>query len=365
MKYIYRWEKGEKNQSWSGTPYHLRDALKRYTFVEDIDVQNNLWNRISLKLTSLGEDITGQCNFGEKAIEIEERKIPKKNIGNNPCIVFEEYITNSTQYMYHYLDCSIGYISRFKDSNESHYLPFSGKNKNKNFETRKKRSKLFHKKCAGILTMSKWLRDDLVNNSHVDPQKVHWVGGGCNIDASRIDYSLKNGKKFLFVGRDWKRKNGPLVVQAFLNLLNNYGDIDLYVAGPEKCPFEDHEHIHFLGDCGYDKLVKYYNLCDYFVMPSNFEAYGIVFAEALIFGLPCIGADRNTMPEFICPDENGYLIKENSVDELRDSMELLLVNHDRLFNNVIRKRKFYEEYYSWDSVAKRIISVMSEDGFRI
>lgn len=365
MKYIYKWEKGEKNQSWSGTPYHLRTALKKYTNLDDINIQNKLADRLLIKTISLSEKITRQCNFGEKAIEIEEKKLKKVNFGNDPCLVFEEYLGPSTKNMYHYLDCSIGYIDRFNDQDKACYLPFSGKEKNENFERRIRRSQLFHENCAGIVTMSKWLRDDLINNSHVDPQKVHWVGGGCNIDTSRIDYSEKKGKKFLFVGRDWKRKNGPLVVQAFLELLKKYNDIELYIAGPENCPFVENENIHFLGNCGYDKLVNYYNLCDYFVMPSNFEAYGIVFAEALIFGLPCIGANRNAMPEFIRPDENGYLIKENSVRELRGKMELLLINHDRMVNNIITKRNYYEEHYSWDSVAKRILKIMVGNGFDI
>ena len=46
------------------------------------------------------------------------------------------------------------------------------------------------------------------------------------------------------------------------------------------------------------------NLCDYFVMPSKFEAYGLVFAEALIYGLPCIGKKCYARPEFI-NNENG------------------------------------------------------------
>ena len=53
-----------------------------------------------------------------------------------------------------------------------------------------------------------------------------------------------------------------------------------------------------------------------FVMPSLYEPYGIVFAEAMAHRLPCIGADNCAMPEIIKHGETGYVVP------VRDEMAL-------------------------------------------
>ena len=49
-------------------------------------------------------------------------------------------------------------------------------------------------------------------------------------------------------------------------------------------------------------------MCDVFCMPSYFEAYGLVFVEALTFGLPCIGRNCYEMPYFIEDGKTGLLL---------------------------------------------------------
>ena len=109
--------------------------------------------------------------------------------------------------------------------------------------------------------------------------------------------------------------------------------------------------------------MRYYNLCDYFVMPSRCEAYGLVFGEALIFGLPCIAKNAFAMPEFIEDDTNGYLIERDDVDELCAAMEKMLLNSKRLKETVEINRTSYAERYSWKTVAKKMIAVMEADGY--
>jgi glycosyltransferase involved in cell wall biosynthesis len=225
----------------------------------------------------------------------------------------------------------------------------------------------FYQECAGIFTMSEWLKKDLVQKTGVPEHKVHHVGGGCNVDITQIDDSRRNGKRFLYVGINWKRKNGELVVEAFEKLKTVYSceALELYVVGPDEKPecIKEQKGIYFLGRLSRNELVEYYNLCDYFVMPSRYEAYGLVFAEALCFGLPCIGKNLCAMPEFIQEGENGYLIENDDADELCNAMGKLFMNGKEMADKLAEKRNFYVEKYSWNSVADRIIDVMRQDGF--
>ena len=120
------------------------------------------------------------------------------------------------------------------------------------------------------------------------------------------------------------------------------------------------QKIHLLGDLGSEKLTDYYNLCDVFCMPSYFEAYGLVFAEALTYGLPCIGRDKFAMSEFIEDGCTGRLISGEDAEEL--ALDLWEVLQDPKYREEVeRRREWYLREYSWDKVAQRICSVMEKN----
>ena len=182
------------------------------------------------------------------------------------------------------------------------------------------------------------------------------------------------GRRILFVGRNFVRKGGPLVVQAFTILRKKYlWSAELYLAGAKESDIRDAlrerqirveevdwQKIHLLGDLGSEKLTDYYNLCDVFCMPSYFEAYGLVFAEALTYGLPCIGRDKFAMSEFIEDGCTGRLISGEDAEEL--ALDLWEVLQDPKYREEVeRRREWYLREYSWDKVAQRICSVMEKN----
>ena len=112
-------------------------------------------------------------------------------------------------------------------------------------------------------------------------------------------------------------------MEAFRLLRERRPEVELFIAGPEHLQLSD-EGIHLLGNLPYRELPQYFNLCDVFCMPSKFEAYGLVFPEALTFGLPCIGRDAYEMPYFIEDGETGYLLRSETKEELADLMDRAL-----------------------------------------
>lgn len=207
--------------------------------------------------------------------------------------------------------------------------------------------------------MGRWLADDLVSRCGLPSEKVHHVGGGINLEASLIDDTYKAGNKFLFVGRDFPRKNGPLVYQAFQLLLRQHPHWELHVAGPKSDPYpDDHSgQYHYHGDCSHEALSELFNRCDVFVMPSVFEAYGLVFIEALTYGLPCIGRDAYEMPHFIDEGHTGLLLREQTPQALAALMEEVLTT-PAYAEQVRQHRSDYLRDYTWDAVVERIMRVM-------
>lgn len=361
MKDIYFincWPKMEA--AWSGTPMGLYTTLSKRMNLHLLD---------GCAKTNKIEQILNGASMGLLRLNSIERLINQTDIpAHTPIFAFGEYSSRRVKDTYCFQDLSVDYLLRLRKSGHE-AAPYAFKKIIPTFiaERKNKRAKEFYKNCAGVFTMSQWLHDDLINHTGLRADKVHHVGGGSNIDVSKIDCSRKEGNKFLFVGKVWDLKNGELVVQAFQKMAAAHPEKkpQLYIAGPEEKPacLNGQENIVFLGRLTPAQLLDYYNLCDYFVMPSKHDAYGLVFVEALCFGLPCIGKNLCAMPEFIQPGKNGYLIDRDDAEELADCMGKLLLSGQEMAAAVQADREWYLKQYAWESVADRIMDVLRRDGY--
>lgn len=370
--FFNKWDKDREN-SWSGTPMGLCRALSKMALgFSPIDLNYGFFCDFFIKIVHLFQYLfsVNGCGLIERYIEGNLQNCYfKNNSKNGPVIAFSEAKTLKIEDTYYFIDCSVNYSYRCIKSQYSfsQYLPLYSHRRFSLLDKRNELALQCYKRCKGIFTMGQWIAEDLIDNTNLPAEKVHCVGGGINVKEQLVDCSRKEGKRFLFVGKDFQRKNGPLVVSAFKLLSSLYSySYDLYIAGPRCWPLDEDipSNVHFLGHLTSEELVKYYNLCDVFVMPSAFEAYGLVFAEALVFGLPVIARDAFSMKEFVKPGENGYLLKDNSAEELASLMYKAISNFE-MRKHVIDRRKEYAKYYSWDTVASRILDVMRKDGYEV
>lgn len=356
--YLVNWGK-IKERAWSGTSYSLYKALKTYFNVYDIDLTKKIttWGRIKNRIIGL--------DMGLSEIQSNRKKLEKVMSSTEKRVVFqfvENIFDTDLVSSYIYLDLSASYVDYMKNHKPQVFIYSNSKFcREKAISMRSEYQTEYFRSCSGIFTMGQWLADDLIQRCGIAPSKVHCVGGGINLNKELIDYSHKQGNKILFVGRDFSRKGGYIVVDAFKRLRERRPDVELYVAGPAVNPVQEViEGYHYVGDCDYEKTAYLFNLCDIFVMPSYFEAYGLVFIEALSFGLPVIARDDYEMKYIVEEGKSGLLLKKDDPIVLSDMMSSLLTD-SKIKNYVRSKRDFYLSEYSWDKVAERIYAVIEEN----
>lgn len=361
INFVARWSKINKRQTWSGILWGLYTSLEKYYTVNDIDV-----SKIGIPTYyRVARYIARKVGFRLDDIDMSLIKntrsyFKKKGLDDGSYFQFDESVVDDkTKQTYVFIDESVDHALYMR---ECHPEVFNKSNFAKTnicfLEKRRKQQNEYFMNCAGIFTLCHWLVDDLVNRTGIPADKVHYGGSGINVDYDAIDDSQKTNNKILFVGKDFERKGGYHIVDAFKALKQRMPNAELHVAGPAQNPIdEEMPGYYFHGLCNRVQLNELYNKCDVFAMPSYFEAFGIVFVEALTFGLPCLVRNCQDMPVVVNHGETGFVIESDDIINTSNYLFELLTN-DTYKNNVINNRPYYKSYYSWQSVAKRIHDVI-------
>lgn len=362
LYYLVEWNK-IKSRTWSGTCLGLYNALKSHFQVVDIDLNPTYFNKFVAKVK---RKVLGTNDMGLRNIRLSRNKIKNlfpKSSTKNFVLQFSEIAYNSpNQDTYIYIDEDANHVKYLYEKNRTDFA-FSNF-KNTSYSTLCKRSQSqedYFNTCSGIFTMGKWLKNSIVERLGIPEEKVYHVGGGINLDISRIKSEPKFHNKILFVGRDFERKGGYLLLDAFKILKSERRDIELHIAGPTSNPnIEGINGVYYYGDASHDLISDLMNKCDLFCMPSYYEAYGLVFIEALVYGLPCIGRNAYEMPYFIEDGVTGLLLNNDDPNELADKISIVLSNISYT-DAVISRRSKYLLEYSWDTVACRIAKIITKN----
>jgi glycosyltransferase involved in cell wall biosynthesis len=231
-----------------------------------------------------------------------------------------------------------------------------------------RREREVYRHADGIFTLSERLRRSFIEDLGLPPDRVHAIHAGPNFDVSRIPRTPSPADRdraptILFVGRQFHRKGGDVLIQAFGRVRQRLPDARLLIAGPATLAAPG-PGVTCLGDlnknqaAGWDALVTAYQSADVFCLPTRFEPFGIAFIEAMHFGLPCIGTDAWAVPEMIVDGETGFTVPIDDVEALSDRLGRLLGDRTlaRTMGQAGRERA--ERWFTWEAVIQRMMAVV-------
>lgn len=138
-------------------------------------------------------------------------------------------------------------------------------------------------------------------------------------------------KRVVSAGRYMPEKGFDRLLDAWHCLSSDFNDWHLYIFGNgDREPYQQIINRHQIGNNVHlmpatNDIAKEFAKSSIYVMSSRYEGFGLVLAEAMSCGLPCISFDCPYGPhEIISDGEDGYLAENGNIKELVQKIECLM-----------------------------------------
>jgi alpha-maltose-1-phosphate synthase len=222
-------------------------------------------------------------------------------------------------------------------------------------------------RARAVVTTSRWVAGDLLDQLPALHGRVHPLPYPVLLDA--FDAAAWAGERasrdgparVLFVGGDWVRKGGPVLLDAWrraglqgsatLTLATDAPDVGPLPAGVERIsgvrPYTD-------------RWRALWRDADVFVLPTRAEAFGMVFQEAAAASLPAVGTRLGAVPEIVEHGRTGVLVEPGDADALAEALLGLVVDAPARARMGAEALAHLERTGSLEAYASRLFAILHE-----
>lgn len=207
-----------------------------------------------------------------------------------------------------------------------------------------------------IFTWSEFARQSFIHDYGIDPEKVVVTGSSSNFrirETPKEDFSRPIA---LFVGYDFERKGGHVLLKAWPQIRENVPDAELWIVGPKKPLAEPMAGVKWIGRV-YDakEMNALYEQASAFLLPSLFEPFAFAVLEAMGVGLPCVTVKDFGVQEMIRDGVDGRLVKVGDPDSLAEAVIPLLSDPEYARALGHAGYKTLNERFTWSAVVNRMM----------
>tara|TARA_B100000902_G_scaffold154623_1_gene151076 strand:- start:978 stop:2135 length:1158 start_codon:yes stop_codon:yes gene_type:complete len=217
-----------------------------------------------------------------------------------------------------------------------------------------------------ITCVSRHERDMLVSEIGISEDNIKIIYNGINWSdwdvlpdktIFRKQYPDISEKFVLFAGRLATNKGLSDLISAME--LVNQNSVDLVITGAdmglgkqlEKEATEKGVKMHRLGHIDDETYRSVLAAADMLVLPSEYEAFGIVLLEAAAAETAVIGTNVGGIPEAMSPGKNGLIVEYNDVDNLSKCINTLLED-EKMCREMGLAGRNWAKNFSWESILK-------------
>jgi len=225
-----------------------------------------------------------------------------------------------------------------------------------------------------IVVVSESLKREIVDFEASVLKKTVTIYNGIDMsfisknEDRHIDFNFKNKKYLLCVGTLESIKGQDILLKAFKIISQDYVDICLVFIGRPGGTENQikqlvdslglSQRVHLYEGLPHSQVLAIMKRAMVFVLPSRFEAFGIVILEAGAFGVPVIASNVGGIREIITHSQTGRLCEPEDIDSMAEEISNLLKKQDernRLGRNL---KNHILSNFSWKRTYQKYIEAI-------
>lgn len=244
-----------------------------------------------------------------------------------------------------------------------------------------KRKKMMLNACDRIVSVSSFTSEKIKKLHGLPPEK-------CTVLNNCIDPYLKKptGKKRsdeLMSRYGFKKDDNILltltrltekdrykgyvhVLEAMAGLVKENGNLKYLLAGSYDAAEKNYvqniidrlelrDSVILTGFIPEEELPAHFSLADIYVMPSIKEGFGIVFVEAMFYGVPVIAGNADGSSDALLQGELGVLIEPENPAAIATAIKKILKNPD----NYVPRHELLMAHFGYEAYKRKLNNLLS------
>jgi glycosyltransferase involved in cell wall biosynthesis len=215
--------------------------------------------------------------------------------------------------------------------------------------------------AAALITWCAWARHSLIEDYGVDAARIMVIAPGVDLaqwPAAPHSRASAGTQPFrlLFVGADFARKGGEVLLRAF-QMLPDYLELHLVT----KAPVAPAPRVHVYPNLAPNSTVLrgLYAQADVFVLPTLADCFPLVVQEALAAGLPVVATAVGAIGEAVLDGVTGLLVPPGDARALAGAVYTLAQDPALRASMGAAGRRMAEERFDSAANARRIVEVLT------
>jgi glycosyltransferase involved in cell wall biosynthesis len=178
---------------------------------------------------------------------------------------------------------------------------------------------------------------------------------------------LEEPLRVLYVGRLSADKNVDVLLSAIAKLKAEGSQIQAHIVGDgaQRLILETQANelglqqtVNFIGAVDFERVLDFYEQAHLSVLVSNSEGWPKAIAEAMAFGLVCIGSDRGLVP-WMLGEGRGFVVPPGDVEALANALRQL-VTEPEAYQMMSKRAATWAQQYSLEGVREALRDLLSK-----
>ena len=219
-----------------------------------------------------------------------------------------------------------------------------------------------------ITCVSNHEKEMLVKEIGINDDNIKIISNGINWsdwaqipdkEKFRNKYSEISDKFVIFAGRLATNKGIPDLIDAIS--VEGSNRFDLVIMGADmglgkeldQLALSKNIKMHRLGHVDDEIYRSALSAAEVLVLPSEYEAFGIVLLEAAAAGTPVVATKVGGIPEAMCEGKNGLLVEYKNSESLSKSIFSIL-DDDTLSSEMSSFGREFSKNFSWSKIVDNL-----------